>query len=217
MEEGKTKQIDGHKIVMTTIFIVVTAVIFLAIGFMAGKNSATSETTALESATATSTVSINTSATADATVNWKTYANDKYSYSIKYPSSGWMPFNNDENAVDSQRVAFRLANYQFTYDPGYSKKSGEAVIFISTNPTDQILNQIVSSYANKTKKTINGVDFYLIDRTNETSDVGGYINDLVYIAVNDGIEYTIQLTPASPGALIVETFNQIANTFRFTK
>jgi len=165
----------------------------------------------------TVTPSASASATADETADWKTYMNDKYSYSIKYPTTGWTTYNDDEKVADSQRVSYRLANYQFNYDPGYSIKSGEAVIFVSTNSTNQSLAQIVSSYAKKTKKTINGAEFYLVDRTNENSDEGGQINDLVYIAVKNGVEYTIQLVPASPGASIVNTFNQIANTFQFTK
>lgn len=96
-EENEKKQgakVDGHKLIMTFIFICVTAVIFLAIGFVAGKNSATTEEkTASESATtvtsdeteSTATTAAATgSATATNTASWKTYTNSKYGFTLTF-------------------------------------------------------------------------------------------------------------------------------------
>jgi len=59
--------VDGHKLVMTFIFVAVTAVIFLGIGFMAGKNSAgTSEVTVLSEPTTTVTATLVGTPTASA-------------------------------------------------------------------------------------------------------------------------------------------------------
>lgn len=81
MDEVKKKgvAVDGHKLVMTLIFVAATAVVFLGIGYVAGKNSAgTSEvavvsepktektTTAIETSTATTNpLSVKSSAAAN--------------------------------------------------------------------------------------------------------------------------------------------------------
>lgn len=56
MDETKQKKIvmvDWHKLVMTFIFIAVTAVIFLSIGYVAGKNSAETSEVSIQKATTT--------------------------------------------------------------------------------------------------------------------------------------------------------------------
>ncbi|OQA52752.1 MAG: hypothetical protein BWY43_00363 [candidate division WS2 bacterium ADurb.Bin280] len=121
MEEVKKKgsSVDGHKLVMTLIFIAVTAVIFLAIGYVAGKNEVDNQQTALVEDTATTTTTAlksttaTTSATADETASWKTYTNEEYGFTLKYPdSANILTKENGRLLDDSMIVAFEWETNQ---------------------------------------------------------------------------------------------------------
>lgn len=86
---AEEKKFDGNKMVMTIIFIVVTAVIFLAIGYVAGKvsNTYSDGTDALESSTVTDEETIysnieDTSTTSEETTSSDTVTADESNTSI---------------------------------------------------------------------------------------------------------------------------------------
>lgn len=92
------KHIDGIKITTLVIFILVTAAIFLALGYWAGSEGTVCNVSSIVSSktattTATTSVSPAASPSADVTANWKTYTNDTYGFSFKYPSD-WSITNN---------------------------------------------------------------------------------------------------------------------------
>jgi len=97
----KTKHVNGVRLITTIILILVTAMVFLGLGFWAGtqqvKNEAVTAVTATVSPTASAVVS--GTATADVTANWKTYTNDTYGFSFKYPSD-WTVLDNKKDASE---------------------------------------------------------------------------------------------------------------------
>lgn len=107
MDETKSKitqHVDGHKMVMTFIFITVTAVIFLGIGYLAGKNSAETSEVAVVSETAvatTGTVIGTTTATGTTTV-----AESTVSIATSEAASAFC----QKNATDGNEV--KKVNYQ---------------------------------------------------------------------------------------------------------
>jgi len=90
MEEKK--KFDGGKVIITSILVLVTAAVFMSIGYFAGTNvnketsdlvtpTTSATTVAKKSASATTTASATaTSATAD----WKTYTNEKYGFKLTF-------------------------------------------------------------------------------------------------------------------------------------
>lgn len=89
--EEKKKNFDGQKVVLTVILLLLTAGLFLAIGFQMGKTTVETTSTATVTATATgairsATATATTSAT-NTTANWKTYTSDRFGFSFKYPNN----------------------------------------------------------------------------------------------------------------------------------
>ncbi|MCX6809337.1 MAG: PsbP-related protein [Candidatus Berkelbacteria bacterium] len=69
-----------NKIWKAVALIVVSGIVFGAIGYWYGANNPKEEVTATKSATSSA-------STTDVTASWKTYINDTYGFSFKYPAS----------------------------------------------------------------------------------------------------------------------------------
>lgn len=71
------------------LLIVASAVVFGGVGYLVGttqSKSSSSTASVTPSAVASKKASASATSTADATANWKTYTNDTYGFSFKYPS-----------------------------------------------------------------------------------------------------------------------------------
>ena len=106
MEEQPKHKVD---LLLTILLVLVTALIFGAIGFAYGQQF-TDESNAINDKSSedlvvnpvvSPTASVKSSATADVTANWKTYTNDTDKYSVKYPSTWTVGDSNGALAINS--------------------------------------------------------------------------------------------------------------------
>lgn len=131
------KPYSKEKIGVTIMLVGLTAAIFLAVGYWAGtqsvslKQNEAATVTPAATTTATPQGSGTASTTADATAGWKTYANDTYGFSFKYPADWKEPkFEKRNNILD-------LPGYSIDTSSGewpYLDNSGKFAI--SFNTTD---------------------------------------------------------------------------------
>lgn len=208
------KPYSKEKIGVTIMLVGLTAAIFLAIGYWAGRQTAMLEedkTTTLPiigtiTSTATPKATTTTSAT-DKTANWKTYTNEKYGFSFKYPET-WKvhDFPTDQGSVQRMSV-----------EPDNKARALGSETF-SINITD----------LSKEEKTF---DEFIQENFQQLKDDelnGINVKSTINPSIAEHIEYIIQsgnyvITIAtiteeeSRSTSDIETANLIANTFELTK
>ncbi|OQA52139.1 MAG: hypothetical protein BWY43_00625 [candidate division WS2 bacterium ADurb.Bin280] len=209
MEELKKKgsSVDGHKLVMTLIFIAVTAVIFLAIGYVAGKNEVDNQQTALVEDTATTTTTAlksttaTTSATADETASWKTYTNEEYGFSFKYPGD----YRLEENVTpgeDNSNIVFNVAGVE-------KDSAGDWGIMIIVE--DSNLESSIQALKDRNSSAEYSESTKSISGKSWIAEYNGVTYE--YFSENNG--YTYRIGWAIGDTNRIE--DQILSTFQFTK
>jgi hypothetical protein len=136
------KRVDPIKLTTVVIPILITAVLFLGIGYWAGTKApiATSQSSHLSSATAVASVSATSSASVDST-GWKTYTNSANRFSFKYPS-GWTIDDQGSritlNTLENQKTLDLIKSGQLNGEGfGYSVD-----INVYSSPTDFLKNRV---------------------------------------------------------------------------
>ena len=207
------KPYSKEKIGVTVMLVGLTAAIFLAIGYWAGTQSSelqdeatTDETCPIDLTSATATVSPATSPVAiDETASWKTYTNEEYGFSFKYP--GDWTITNDNPGGTQQTV-----NQNLTLS---GKDSEEFIVWVNPDgfglegASDRYIAKISEGKINVTSKEQNQPN----DATQEL--VGQvFISNLTTKGINYVIAYNFDIDNRLSE---LETFDQILSTFQFTK
>lgn len=211
------KPYSKEKIGVTVMLVGLTAAIFLAIGYWAGTESASlqdqelptyeqcqicKEAPPIPSLPDGITPTITTSSATDETASWKTYTNDGYGFSFKYPSSFTVLDNiqSDGNWTIANKVS--LSN---------SDKSLELWI----NPDG--FGPFFPDYLYETTASTSGVNIEGkgAKSTDENSQDGTTlaITQFTYSSTNFLIHYKVS---GSDGESL-EEFDQILSSFKFTK
>jgi len=135
----------------------------------------------------------------DTTTNWRTYKNDKYSYSIKYPNN-WS-VTRDESNQPAFKSLVQLTSGALTTLPNF-------VIQVSTKSYSQLLTSSMKSFQM--------TDLISTMRSDTLTGAGNsdYFVDIVF--QNSGNVFNIQANftnPPNQGEL--QQFDQILSTFKF--
>lgn len=211
-EVNKKQMVDKRKLTMTFVIVLVTAAVFTTIGYVAGKNdpiqtTLTTDTTDLTTETAVTTATdttvasatTTTATTTDETANWKTYTNDEYGFSFKYPGD-WTITNNNPGRTGSVNYNLTIGgpdseNFQLWVNPdgfGFENASD----FYKT----EILNGKIM--VNSKEPDSSGAVGQVFTSPMTSSNVS-YV-----LAYNFGLTNRISE---------LEKFDQILSTFQFTK
>ena len=208
------KGLNGTRLVTTIIFVVATAVIFLALGYWAGSQSV-SKTSSKASATATvtATTSAKTSgtATANVTANWKTYTDSNYSFSIKYPTR----LSGDTEDWIYKVIPVGGTLETISFGPPSSAQGGYVWgITIANNTTlDGAIEAQGKQWSDRveSKKDVKVGGYDAILATVTTPSHPEWISKVVYLDKN-GTIYKI-----SNGAVDNSAFESFYSSFQFTK
>lgn len=158
--------------------------------------------------TNTQTPANTTPTSTDETAKWKTYTNDTYAYSIKYPNSvsgigaNWVY---EENGIGTY------------FGPPSSKSGGYVWSVLSydknTKSKEDLIKDMGSQFSDRKESrqniTVNGTSTVLVTVT--TSQVDNWVSKAVYIEKNNRI-YVI-----GNGAIDKPEYVSFYNTFKFTK
>lgn len=166
-----------------------------------------------------------TSLSIDETVNWKTYTNQKYKYSLRYPPSWYMEESSDYEYI-------RVQNYNPDAAPGreYRAEENKGKYLVTITRYSEWSGQFNIKSIDQLRKEIkenehdligSGYDVGKISITKEKiSKVNGY--DMYYIEepytkayVLDGRGSFVRLEPDLDRAGGKPYFNQILSTFKF--
>jgi len=228
--ENKKPMVDGNKMFMTVLFIVVTAVLFLGIGFVFGQqageiqqNEALSGVSATAQATLSATVS-STSTAASELAGWKTYTNDKYGFSFKYPSDWAVSEKNFHDARNLSVVGDKKSDLEKTEKTNEGGAdipySFEVDVYKSMTQFDS-KDLGVKTLAEYVSKYSTGSDPYLLDPIQYTiGNTSGYKAKAgtnvfgggdFYLASNGNSYFEIVARPTTS-----ELDKQILSTFQFT-
>ena len=160
------------------------------------------------------TVKFTTAATSDQTANWKTYTNDTYGFSFKYPKTLSATPNTSTNSIGG--------NYAVVVNDG---KGGRWTFGVDIKNTTKTLEQEVSSSktaleesyntVNVSTVNINGKQAKKITVSDPKTDTD-YGNEDVYY-VNSGILYVIHGDTSSGQITGGTNFDTFVSTFQFTK
>lgn len=151
--EPKVRQ---DKIWKAVALIAVCAVVFTAVGYYAGQNNPKEENTAeatkttdLSSIIQTKTTTSSASATVDVTENWKTYANDKYGFSLTaandwtgYKVFDWSDSNTESPAPAEDIYTFCLPTTSQSFDINHKGYACPFKINVYTKATYDSLNSV---------------------------------------------------------------------------
>jgi hypothetical protein len=209
------KKVDHIKLVYTVLLIIFTATVFLAIGFWAGTGNKTSSTIPTPPVPPVPTLSANPSvtftATADATASWKTYTNETYGFSFKYPND-WTFSESSSSAAYPLQL---LVSSQSTIN---SEAGPSTTIIVSNNRASDIIDTDVARYSSysgysKTDSKFAGESATTISYK-DTNDSNKEIiiipkNDRVYVLsgiANDAVKV---------GGEDLGQFANISSTFQF--
>lgn len=196
------------------IIVVVCAILFGAIGYVIGNKKTTTPEVPVEPTITDDQTSpvVDETATADVTANWKTYTNDQFGFSIKYPSdytgniaSGYS--ENDGVTIDSPSTG------------GYEQPH---LVNVEAQKSSQNFDDYIASaakdslFAEATKITFAGQPAY-------EGVESGMVTSYGIITEKNGNIFTIVLDTglvdglAKNKAAISDIENQILSTFQFTK
>jgi hypothetical protein len=218
-EESKVikKSYSKEKIAVTIMLVGVTAAVFLAIGYWAGRQtimleedkSATSTTTDI---TTIPEVPAATTSATDETADWKTYTNEEYGFSFKYPG----------DLIKTNSKQSSIISLNKSSDPN-NKKDFILVTAMNSSLTPEAYanNLTVGDVLEGNEITINGNTAY-----EETRQHMKEVHRNVYFSKRGNI---IQLTLLVAGgsdssndddfdeSRYLPIFTQILSTFQFTK
>lgn len=125
--------------------------------------------------------------TPDPTADWKTYTNDKYGFSFKYPQTLSMEINEVSTSNYIQLIFNGSSQFSITASTKYPVNQPKYLLDTPTTGT----------------KNINGLDWNLFKPTDSTSGMQIEINSVLY-----SIRYSTNDQ---------DTINQILSTFKFTQ
>jgi len=211
-EEMKKPGMGAGTIVLV---IILVAVVFGGGGYWIGtKNTKSTIPTGLLTATATGTVPTAATGTAtatDETAGWKTYTNDKFGFSFKYPS-GWTATATNDNAVELKQ------NGKKYYVEGTEVTPITANLELN-GASDSTALEIANSRKLKTNIGSPEVKSYSLsgfDASRETN----YLATTTYVKLSNGNLFT--LTQVNDGVEnnqknLNTISDQILSTFQFTK
>jgi len=139
--------------------------------------------------------------TPDPTANWKTYTNTDYNFSIKYPDT----FKIDDNSANFPPIAIYLRNAA-EQQTGEGGGKFNPYFLVQVEPEKMPLDKYLIKYPNlvvKEKKTVNGIDFTIVDVTM------GMVTPPLYLTSNNN-----NIISISNQYLEEKVFDQILSTFR---
>jgi hypothetical protein len=211
MEEKK--KFDGGKVIITSILVLVTAAVFMSIGYFAGTNvnketsdlaTPTTSTTAVakKSASVTTTASATTTS---ATADWKAYTNKTYGFSFKYPVSLSTITDKIPESVSTENSPSK--NLEIS---GTGK-----IITVWANPAGFGLEGANDFYT----ASISGGKIVVSkkDRNTEIADSDETAQAVVGLMEYNGLSYMISYSyPSDSRTASLVEFDQILSTFQFT-
>ena len=216
---------------MTTIFVGLTAAIFLAVGFWAGTQStniappidlATGNVPPVPELPLTSTAT-STTAT-DKTADWKTYTNDEYGFSFKYPAD-WTKREGSNgvqvNSPENEQVRKDVEASELEYSDGYTddvivsfKTFNEYIEGIGqdVNSLDELIPQEeeINQISNPEKTTWGGREAWGYT----AAGMGAYYE---IVTNNNGSVISLYFGNRESKDELTNSDNQILSTFEFTK
>jgi len=208
------KPYSKEKIAVTIMLVGVTAAVFLAIGYWAGKQTATLEedettTTPITAATASTTTpeaTATTSAT-DETADWKTYTNEKYGFSFKYPAT-WKVSDFPTDQETAQRMSVEPDN----------EVKGLGLETFSVNIAD--LSEQGKTFDEFIQENFQQLKDDKLNGINVKSGINPSIAEHTEYVIQSG-NYAITIAAIieeeASSAIDIETASLIAKTFEFTK
>lgn len=199
----------GLSTILLILIILAVGILAAIGGYYYGVKVATPTTTTTTSKITTTAVGAITTTTAVNTANWKTYTNDQYGFSFKYPGD-WKTISRTSTEEKKQGIDVN----------GFSinSKLDEAPINFYTypEPFDKVLTSRLSNNDNFEKDlTVNGktAKSYTY-KSVEGPHAGKTDNRIVVINISD--QKAIIMTTEIDGNYDL-IFNQILSTFTFTK
>jgi hypothetical protein len=191
--------------------VIIGALLFGAIGYLAGSknanttNDATATATTVADDSATVTESASTTTTADMTANWKTYTNDTYGFSFRYPNTFAVSEDKNYTSLDNKNAQTIIIKNSTNSLTVWINPDG----FGLEGASDRYTANIANGKINVTEKIQNqpSEEFPVLDGRVVLSNML-HNNDTLVAAYNFDIkDRVVELT----------TFDQILSTFQFTK
>jgi hypothetical protein len=170
--------------------------------------------------TSTSGATDETSATTDETADWKTYTNDTYGFSFKYPTS-WAEKDIKSVNIDIPGLLTLPAVAAITGDPSWQDPF--SVVAVSSQPKDKEITyrkQWATSgtstnvFDSSTEITLYGKVATKLTFKNKTTNI---TSATFYVIADSGYTYFFEYGPFGLSNTINAQLNQILTTFHFTK
>lgn len=201
------------------IFVCAVAGVFLVIGFRIGRKNTTESTTVntitspIDRLQSSGTVATSTPTT-DETADWKTYTNDTYGFSFKYPNTGWTLTEGATQTYPRAIVTVKSDTENPTKVwPGSGVHYFDQMIInkeTETSVADWIRTRLATGTTDTSQTvTIKGAEYTEIVP-------GSDPNYLAELKINNNILYSIIFDWADSRTDITQTQEQILSTFQFT-
>jgi len=203
MEAPEKKPNTALWIILT---IAISGIIFGAGGYWLGKNKTVDKGSVdLLTATVTATASTSATTSADVTANWKTYTNDAYGFSFKYPSNYKVA---DDSADINNRITILGLDTEKNYIQilsGTTDRGGEGFETLSST----VISANGISWKVIYSQGVNNSDFG--DNSNSKSINADYSK-----STNNSFAFIAHYQKENSSE-IETVFPQILSTFQFTK